>query len=75
MNWVIVVLMMVPIGGEENAVRIEAFNDKPLVFDSRESCQGHISKNFFALKSFAFHYFDKKYPVQSIACFGKTESI
>lgn len=75
MNWVIVIFMFAPLHVEADAVEIDNYRGKPLVFLDKNSCYEHISENLDKLKAFAVTYFEGQYPVKRIDCFKQKESV
>ena len=55
---------------EDDAVRVESMNGKPLVFYNLEQCRDHVDKNFHALHAFGRKTF-KGALVKSVGCYKK----
>ena len=65
--WQIVVIMMVALGAETDAIEISHNNGKLLQFESQAICYAHVETNLEKIKSFASSQFDGA-PVKSIIC-------
>lgn len=65
--WQIIIIMMVALGAETDAIEISHNNGKPLRFESQAICYAHVEANLEKLKSFASSQFDGA-PVKSITC-------
>ena len=65
--WQIIVIMMVALGSEIDALEISHNNGKPLRFESQAICYAHVEANLEKLKSFASSQFGGA-PVKSIIC-------
>ena len=65
--WQIIVIMMVALGTDKNALEITHNDGKLLQFETQEICHAHVYKNLDKLKEFASLHFDGA-PVKSIIC-------
>lgn len=65
--WQIIVIMMVALGTDKNALEITHNDGKLLQFETQEICHAHVYKNLDKLKEFASSQFDGA-PVKSIIC-------
>ena len=63
--WQIIVIMMVALGTDENALEITHNDGKLLRFETQEICYAHVYENLDKLKEFASSQFDGA-PVKSI---------
>ena len=65
--WQIIVIMMVALGADTDALEITHNNGKPLQFETQENCYAHVYENLDKLKEFASSQFDGA-PVKTIIC-------
>ena len=65
--WQIIVIMMVALGADTDALEITHNNGKPLQFETQETCYAHVYENLDKLKEFASSQFDGA-PVKTIIC-------
>ena len=65
--WQIIVIMMVALGSDTDALEITHNNGKPLRFETQEICYDHVYENLDKLKEFASSQFDGA-PVKTIIC-------
>ena len=65
--WQIVVIMLVGMLAEQDAIEITHNNGLPLRFDTQEICYDHVYQNLDMLKKYASSQFDGA-PVKSIIC-------
>ena len=65
--WQIVVIMLVGMLAEKDAIEITHNNGLPLRFDTQEICYEHVYKNIDMLKQYASSQFDGA-PVKTIIC-------
>ena len=65
--WQIVVIMMVGMLAEKDAIEITHNDGKLLLFETQEICYAHVYENVDKLKEFASLHFDGA-PVKSIIC-------
>ena len=65
--WQIVVIMLVGMLAEQDAIEITHNNGLPLRFDTQEICYDHVYKNIDMLKQYASSQFDGA-PVKTIIC-------
>ena len=65
--WQIIVIMMVALGADTDALEITHNNGKPLRFETQEICYDHVYENLDKLKEFASSQFDGA-PVKTIIC-------
>ena len=65
--WQIVVIMLVGMLAEKDAIEITHNNGLPLRFDTEEICYDHVYKNIDMLKQYASSQFDGA-PVKTIIC-------
>ena len=65
--WQIVVIMLVGMLAEKDAIEITHNNGLPLLFDTQEICYDHVYKNIDMLKQYASSQFDGA-PVKTIIC-------
>ena len=65
--WQIIVIMMVALGSDTDALEITHNNGKPLRFETQEICYAHVYENLDKLKEFASSQFDDA-PVKTIIC-------
>ena len=65
--WQIIVIMMVALGADTDALEITHNNGKPLRFETQEICYAHVYENLDKLKEFASSQFDGA-PVKRIIC-------
>ena len=67
----IIILMYVGFATlEDDAVRVNSVNGKPLVFYSLEQCRNHVDNNIDALHAFGRETF-KGALVKSVGCYRK----
>lgn len=67
----IIILMYVGFATlEDDALRVESMNGKPLVFYSLEQCRDHVENNIYALHAFGRETF-KGALVKSVGCYRK----
>ena len=73
MKWVIVILMCCKfMPHEKDAIEIDGYAGKPLVFTRIDRCQAHVKQNYVMLSLFAQSRFPGK-AVKSIHCFERSE--
>ena len=65
--WQIIVIMMVSLGTDRDALEITHNNGEPLQFETQEISYAHVFENLDKLKEFASSHFDGA-PVKSIIC-------
>ena len=65
--WQIVVIMLVGMLAEQDAIEITHNNGLPLGFDTQEICYDHVYENLDMLKKYASSQFNGA-PVKSIIC-------
>ena len=65
--WQIVVIMLVAVGADTDALEITHNDGKPLRFETQEICYAHVYDNLDKLKQFASSQFDGS-PVKTIIC-------
>jgi|TARA_R110000744_G_scaffold113666_2_gene212846 hypothetical protein len=65
--WQIIVMMMVTLGADMDAIEITSNDGKPLQFETQEICYTHVYKNLDKLKQIASSQFDGA-PVKTIIC-------
>ena len=65
--WQIVVIMLVGMLAEKDAIEITHNNGLPLRFDTQESCYDYVYKNLDMLKKYASSQFNGA-PVKTIIC-------
>ena len=65
--WQIIVIMMVALGADTDALEITHNNGNPLQFEPQEICYAHVYENLDKLKEFGSAQFDGA-PVKTIIC-------
>lgn len=73
MKWVIVIFMCCEfMPHETDAIEIDGYGGKPLVFTGVDECTAHVKRNYVMLSLFAQSRFRGK-TVKSIHCFERSE--
>jgi|TARA_B100001778_G_C18404098_1_gene545580 hypothetical protein len=65
--WQIVVIMMVALGVEQDAIEVTHNDGEILQFETQDICYAHVYKNLDELKKFASSQFEGA-PVKKVMC-------